>query len=188
MILDWRREWGLGAFPFLFVQLANYGRVPDTSTWPELREAQTMALDLVHTGMAVTTDIGNPENVHPRNKQDVGRRLALAARAKAYGESGITYSGPIFRQATFVGKTVRLWFNHLGGGLSAHGGGLTGFEIAGPDGEFVAAEARIVGNNVLVSSADVEAPVSARYAWAAAPDGNLFNKAGLPASPFRTAE
>ena len=188
MILDWRREWGLGPFPFLFVQLANYGRVSEQSAWPEVREAQAMALDLVNTAMSVTTDIGNPNDIHPRNKQDVGRRLALAARAKVYGESGLAFSGPVFRQATREGRTLRLWFDHLGGGLSARGGELRGFELAGAEGKYVAAEARIVGVNVLLSSAAVDAPLKARYAWAAAPDGNLFNKAGLPASPFRTAE
>ncbi len=188
MIIDWRREWGQGSFPFLFVQLANYGRVPDNSTWPEVREAQTMALELVNTAMAVTTDIGNPENIHPRNKQDVGMRLALGARAIAYGEDGLTSSGPLFRQATREAGALRLWFDHPGGGLVAQGGELRGFEVAGADGAYVEATARIVGSNVLVWSSQVDAPVKARYAWAAAPDGNLFNKAGLPASPFRTAE
>ena len=188
MIIDWRREWGQGAFPFLFVQLANYGRVGDDSTWPEVREAQTMALDLVNTAMAVTTDIGNPENIHPRNKQDVGLRLALGARAVAYGEDGLTASGPLFRQATREGGALRLWFDHPGGGLVAKGGELRGFEVAGADGAYVEATARIVGLNLVVSSSQVDAPVKARYAWAAAPDGNLFNKAGLPASAFRTAE
>ncbi len=188
MILDWRREWGLGPFPFLFVQLADYGRVPPESAWPEVREAQAMALDLAHTGMAVTVDIGNPDDIHPRNKQEVGRRLALAARAKVYGEGGLAFSGPVFRQATREGRTLKLWFDHLGGGLSARGGALRGFELAGAGGAYVAAEARIVGNNVLLSSPAVDTPLKARYAWAAAPEGNLFNKAGLPASPFRTAE
>ncbi len=188
MILDWRREWGLGPFPFLFVQLADYGRVPERSAWPEVREAQAMALDLVNTGMAVTVDIGNPNDIHPRNKQDVGRRLALAARAKVYGERSLAFSGPVFRQATREGRTLRLWFDHLGGGLSARGGELRGFELAGADGKYVAAEARVVGANILLSSPEVDAPLKARYAWAAAPEGNLFNKAGLLASPFRTAE
>ena len=107
---------------------------------------------------------------------------------KFTGESGLAFSGPVFRQATREGRTLRLWFDHLGGGLSARGGELRGFELAGAEGKYVAAEARIVGVNVLLSSAAVDAPLKARYAWAAAPDGNLFNKAGLPASPFRTAE
>ena len=188
MIEDWRREWGLGAFPFLFVQLANFGRVPEVATWPELREAQAMALGLVNTGMAVTIDIGNSTDIHPRNKQDVGARLALAARAIAYGERGVNYSGPVFRQATREGGSLRLWFDHANAGLSARGGALEGFEVAGSDGKFVVADAEISGNTVLVSSASVEMPVQARYAWDADPTGNLINAAGLPAGPFRTMD
>ena len=188
LIEDWRREWGLGAFPFLYVQLANYGRVPERATWPELREAQAMALGLVRTGMAVTIDIGNSTDIHPRNKQDVGLRLALAARAVAYGESGILHSGPAFRQATREGSALRLWFDHSGAGLEARGGPLQGFEIAGADGGFVPASARISGATVLVSSPEVKRPVQARYAWAADPKANLFSGAGLPASPFRTMD
>lgn len=186
MIQDWRREWGLGAFLFLFVQLADFGRVAVDSTWRELREAQAMALGLVRTGMAVTIDIGNPTDTHPRNKQDVGLRLAWAARAITYGEQDLEYSGPIFRQATRNGAAVRLWFDHIGGGLEARGGVLECFELAGPDGAFAEADARICRDTVLVSSPLVSGPVQVRYAWAAAPKSNLFNKAGLPASPFRT--
>lgn len=186
MIEDWRREWGLGAFPFLFVQLANYGRVPPQSTWPELREAQAWALGLVRTGMAVTIDIGNSSDIHPRNKQDVGLRLALAARAIAYGEKDLEYSGPVFRQATREAGAIRLWFDHASSGLQARDGALEGFEVAGVDGKFVEAEARIGGNIVVVSSPEVGVPVQARYAWGADPQGNLSNVAGLPASPFRT--
>lgn len=188
MIEDWRREWGIGAFPFLFVQLANYGRVPEESTWPELREAQAMALGLANTGMAVTIDVGNPTDIHPRNKQDVGLRLALAARAIAYGEHDLEYSGPLFRQATRDASGLRLWFDHVGGGLEARSGPLEGFQVAGRDGKFVPAQASISGDTVLVSSAGVEHPVRARYAWAADAKGNLFNDAGLPASPFQTTE
>lgn len=188
MIEDWRREWGLGSFPFLFVQLANFGRVPEVATWPELREAQAMALGLVNTGMAVTIDIGNSTDIHPRNKQDVGARLALAARAIAYGERGVDYSGPVFRQATREGGALRLWFDHASAGLSARGRALEGFEIAGSDGKFVVADAEISGTTVLVSSAEVDSPVQARYAWAADPTGNLINTAGLPAGPFRTMD
>ena len=188
MIEDWRREWGIGAFPFLFVQLANYGRVPEESTWPELREAQAMALGLSNTGMAVTIDIGNPTDIHPRNKQDVGLRLALAARAIAYGEHDLEYSGPMFRQATRDSSGLRLWFDHVGGGLESRGGRLEGFQIAGRDGKFVAAQASIADNTVLVSSKAVKHPMRVRYAWAANAQGNLYNDAGLPASPFQTAE
>ncbi len=186
MIEDWRHAWALGNFPFLFVQLANYGKVPATATWPELREAQSMALGLAHTGMAVTIDIGNPTDIHPRNKQDVGRRLALAARAVAYGENDLDHSGPIFRQATWEGPQVRLWFDHTAAGLEARDGSLRGFEVAGPTGEFRVATARIDGGTVVLSHPEVSAPSRARYGWAAAPDVNLFNSAGLPASPFRT--
>ena len=188
MIEDWRREWGQGAFPFLFVQLANFGRVPETATWAELREAQAMALGLVRTGMAVTIDIGNSTDIHPRNKQDVGLRLALAARAIEYGEHDLEYSGPAFRQATKEGSSLRLWFDHAGSGLQARDGELEGFELAGSDGKFVEADAQIAGSTVVVTSAAVNAPVQARYAWAADPKGNLFNGAGLPASPFRTMD
>ena len=188
MIEDWRREWGIGAFPFLFVQLANYGRVPGESTWPELREAQAMALGLANTGMAVTIDVGNPTDIHPKNKQDVGLRLALAARAIAYGEHDLEYSGPLFRQTTRDAAGLRLWFDHVGGGLEARGGPLEGFQVAGRDGKFVSAQASISGNTVLVSSAAVKHPVRVRYAWAADAQGNLFNDAGLPASPFQTNE
>ena len=188
MIEDWRREWGIGAFPFLFVQLANYGRVPEESTWPELREAQAMTLGLANTGMAVTIDIGNPTDIHPTNKQDVGLRLALAARALAYGEDDLEYSGPVFRQATRDPSGLRLWFDHANGGLEARGGPLEGFQVAGRDGKFVAARANISGNTVLVSSSAVNHPVRVRYAWAADAKGNLFNDAGLPASPFQTME
>lgn len=188
LIEDWRREWGLGPFPFLFVQLANYARVPPHSTWPELREAQAKALGLINTGMAVTIDIGNSTDIHPRNKQDVGLRLALAARAVAYGETGLEHSGPAFRQVTREGSAMRLWFDHASGGLEAQGRALNGFEVAGPDGRFVKADARIEDATVLVSSPEVARPSKARYAWAADPDGNLRNAAGLPASPFRTTE
>lgn len=187
LIEDWRREWGLGDFPFLFVQLANYGRVASVSTWPELREAQTMALGLRRTGMAVTIDIGNSTDIHPRNKQDVGRRLALAARAVAYGERDLVYSGPMFRQATWHGDEVRLWFDHSAHGLLARNGPLKGFEVAGEEGAFYIGEARIVGTNtVVVSTTGVAEPARLRYGWAADPSGNLFNSVGLPASPFRT--
>ena len=186
LIEDWRRAWGAGDFPFLFVQLANFGRVSAETAWPEVREAQTMALGLARTGMAVTIDIGNSTDIHPRNKQDVGRRLALAARAIAYGETELPHSGPLFRQATREGSALRLWFDHAAGGLEARGGALEGFEVAGANGDFVAAEARIDGETVVVSNPRTAAPVAARYAWAADPAANLFNGAGLPASPFRT--
>ena len=185
MIEDWRQGWGEGSFPFLFVQLANLAH-GDATAWPELQESQLKTLELRNTGMAVIIDIGNSTNVHPTNKQDVGHRLALAARANVYGEK-IVYSGPIFRQLTADGSQLRVWFDHVGGGLAARSGDtLTGFAIAGKDRNFVPAGARIDGETVVVSSPDVKDPVAVRYAWASDPVCNLINKANLPASPFRT--
>ncbi len=185
MIEDWRRAWAQGPFPFLFVQLANFRSVPENSEWPELREAQQMTLDLRNTGMAVTIDIGESEDIHPTNKQDVGHRLALAARAVAYGRE-VVHSGPVYRQMTIEGSGARLWFDSVGGGLEAKGGELKDFVIAGPDRQFHAAEARIEGDTIVVSSAKVKTPLAVRYAWHADPKGNLFNRSELPASPFRT--
>lgn len=182
MIRDWRRAWAEGDFPFLFVQLANYKANP---SWPEVREAQRESLALANTAMAVTIDIGNPNDIHPTNKQDVGHRLALAARAVAYGEK-IEYSGPLFRQTSTESSALRVWFDHIGAGLVARGGSLKGFEIAGRDGKFFPAEARIDAGTVVVSHPSVPEPLYVRYSWADDPDGNLFNAEGLPASPFRS--
>lgn len=184
MIQDWRRAWGVGDFPFLFVQLANYN-AGKNSRWPELREAQLQTLRLRNTGMASAVDIGDPGNIHPKDKQDVGARLALAARAIAYGEQ-IEYSGPIFRQAVRQGNAMRVFFNHAGSGLTAKGGEVSSFEIAGADHIYQPAEARIDGYTVVVSSPSVSAPVSVRYGWSDNPAGNLYNVEGLPASPFRS--
>lgn len=187
MIEDWRRAWGVGDFPFLFVQLANFKTGPD-SRWPDLREAQRQTLELKNTGMAVTIDIGDPTNIHPKNKQEVGRRLALAARALAYGEK-LEYTGPVFLQATpEEGSVLRVSFTHTGGGLAAHGGVLKGFDVAGADGKFVAADARIEGNTVLVSAPSVNSPVSVRYGWSDDPGCTLYGSDGLPASPFRSSK
>jgi sialate O-acetylesterase len=185
MIRDWRTAWGQGDFPFLFVQLANFKTGPN-SRWPELREAQSDALVLRNTGMAVTVDIGNPEDIHPRNKQDVGARLAVAARALAYGEKDLEYSGPLFRQANLEGETIRVWFDHAATGLKVKGGDLKAFEIAGQDGKFVPATAKIDGNSIVVSTPDVTEPSAVRYGWADSPECNLYNAEGLPASPFRS--
>ncbi len=185
MIEDWRREWGVGPFPFLFVQLANFGRAPEDSHWPEIREAQADTLNLIHTGMAVTIDIGESDDIHPKNKQDVGTRLALAARAVAYGDSKVVYSGPMYRRMTSEAGKLRLWFDHVGGGLVGKGG-LEGFQIAGRDGRFHLAQAVIDGETVVVSSPHVEKPIAARYGWHRDPKATLFNREGLPASPFRT--
>jgi sialate O-acetylesterase len=182
MIQDWRGHWGEGDFPFLFVQLANF---KSNDWWPVLRESQTDTLHLRNTGMAVAIDIGESRDIHPKNKQDVGHRLALAARHIVYGQQ-IEYSGPMYRQLTAEGNQIRLWFDHAAGLEAKGGGALSGFTIAGSDGSFVPADARIDGSTVVVSSAAVASPTSVRYAWADDPVCNLINHAGLPASPFRT--
>jgi len=189
MIRDWRDRWNLGDFPFYFVQLANFMALQqnpvEAETWPELREAQTMALTLENTAQAVIIDIGEANDIHPRNKQDVGKRLALAALNQTYGHD-VVYSGPTYREMTQESGTVRLHFDHTGSGLVARDGELKGFAVAGADGQFVWAEAQIDGETVIVSSADVTDPVAVRYAWANNPIISLFNREGLPASPFRT--
>jgi sialate O-acetylesterase len=185
MIQDWRRAWGQGDLPFLFVQLANFNA--GDARWPELRESQRQTLALANTGMAVTIDIGTPDDIHPKNKQDVGLRLALVARAVAYGEK-IEYSGPMFRQATPEGNAMRIWFDHTGTGLVARGSDLLGFEIAGDDGKFVPADAIIDGTTVRASSGTVTRPAHVRYGWKDAPRCNLYNVEGLPASPFASRE
>jgi sialate O-acetylesterase len=189
MINDWRANWGQGEFPFLFVQLANFKEVqplPKDDEWAELREAQLKTLALPNTGMAVTIDIGDAKDIHPKNKQEVGRRLALNALGKFYGKE-IIYSGPIYKSMAVNGKEITLSFEHVNGGLKAHGSDeLKGFSIAGADKKFYWADAKIVGETVVVSSAKVTDPVAVRYAWAINPVCNLCNKADLPASPFRT--
>jgi len=182
MIQDWREHWGQGDFPFLFVQLANF---KSDEWWPLLRESQTEALHLRNTGMAVAIDIGESRDIHPKNKQDVGHRLALAARHIVYGQP-VEYSGPVYRQAAIEGNRMRLWFDHASGLETKGGGVVTGFAIAGADGNFVPADARIDGATVVVSNAGVANPTAVRYAWADDPFCNLINHAGLPASPFRT--
>ncbi len=186
LIRDWRENWGLGAFPFLFVQLANFSETPPQSQWPELREAQLMTLELRNTAMAVTVDIGDPVDIHPTNKQDVGKRLALGARRVAYGEN-LVHSGPLYRQLTREGSRLRAWLDHAGGGLTSKDGeDLKGFVIAGDDRKFVAASAKIDGTSVVVSSPQVANPVAVRYGWEDSPICNLYNAEGLPASPFRS--
>jgi sialate O-acetylesterase len=186
VIADWRAQWHEGDFPFLYVQISNFTSNA-TEAWAIIREAQRRSLSVANTGMAVTIDIGDPGNVHPPDKQTVGARLALAARALAYGES-VEYSGPLFRQAAPDGDGVRVWFDHTAHGLVAKGDALQGFEIAGDDGRFVTAAARIDGQTVVVSNAQVAAPKYVRYGWANAPVVNLFNSEGLPASPFTSEE
>lgn len=181
MIKNWRQAWGQGDFPFLFVQIAPHERMS-----PEIREAQLLTWQKVpRTAMAVTADVGEETDIHPKQKEPVGARLALAARAIAYGEQ-IEYSGPVYDSMKIEESRAILSFTHLGGGLVAKGGELKGFTAAGADGQFVSAVATIKGNSVVVSSPAVPKPVAVRYGWARTPEVNLFNKAGLPASPFRT--
>ncbi len=189
MISNWRADWGQGPFPFLFVQLANFMATrpePGDCAWAELREAQTMTLSLENTGMAVIIDIGQADDIHPRNKQDVGKRLALWALARIHGKA-IAWSGPLYRSMKVDGDKIVLHFDHVNGGLVAEGGEpLKGFAIAGADRKFVWADARIDGSTVVVRGDKVSRPVAVRYAWADNPVCNLYNGAGLPASPFRT--
>jgi sialate O-acetylesterase len=181
MITDWRARWGQGDFPFLFVQLAPY-----KGNNPELREAQLFTAQHVpHTAIAVITDVGDANNIHPTNKKPVGERLALAARAVAYGEK-IEYSGPLFDSATVAGNKITVAFTHVGGGLVAKDGALKGFEIAGADKKFVPATATIAGDKVEVSADSISAPQYVRYGFTSVPDVNLWNADGLPASPFRS--
>jgi sialate O-acetylesterase len=193
LIESWRKDWGY-EFPFLFVQLATYGPFQNSnqgSDWAELREAQTMTLSLPKTGMAVTTDIGNPNDIHPTNKQDVGHRLALSALKVAYGKDDVVASGPTYKNVEFAGEKAILTFDNVGSGLMAKDkySYLKGFEIAGKDRKFYYAPARIEGNKIIVSHSKVPQPVAVRYGWANSPlDNNLFNADGLPAVPFRTDE
>jgi sialate O-acetylesterase len=189
MIKDWRDRWGEGKFPFLFVQIApwaRYGKNADDTNWAQLCEAQLLTAQAVpHTACIVTTDVGDPKDIHPRKKAPIGDRLARAALALAHGKK-IEYSGPVFANLKIDGDKAVLSFKHLGGGLEAKGGPLTGFTIAGPDGKYVKANAEIKGDTVVVSSPEVRQPTAVRYGWALYPELNLQNREGLPASPFRT--
>jgi sialate O-acetylesterase len=183
LVQDWRARWGQ-ELPFAWVQLPNFkGAGRD---WPTVREAMLNTLALPKTGMAITIDVGEENDIHPKNKQAVGHRLALWALGTVYGQSGAT-SGPLPAGSRRSDKGLELSFKHADGGLVAKSGELRGFEIAGADGAWKPAQAAIVGDKVLVSSREVSAPTQARYAWTNFPDCNLFNGAGLPASPFRTA-
>ncbi|MGA4577892.1 sialate O-acetylesterase [Limisphaera sp. VF-2] len=189
LIRNWRRDWRQGDFPFLAVQLAPFLPIKDEpaeSAWAELREAQMLAMrQLPKVGVVVTTDVGDPNDIHPVWKKPVGERLALAARSIAYGEK-ITWSGPLYRSVRFEGDRAIVSFDFVGRGLEARGGPLKGFAICGEDRKFVWAEARIVGDTVEVRSPQVPRPVAVRYGWADCPVVNLWNRDGLPASPFRT--
>ncbi|MES2464329.1 MAG: sialate O-acetylesterase [Armatimonadota bacterium] len=194
LIRDWRERWGQGDLPFLWVQLANYRAVQtapvENDGWPLLREAQQMTLSLPHTGMATAIDLAdaeNPGDIHPKNKQDVGKRLALVALAKEYRQNVVS-SGPVFDKMTVKNSKVRLTFKHTDGGLKPHGEKLQGFAIRGTDGVWRWADAVIDGSAVVVSHPSVAIPVTVRYGWASNPIGNLYNGAGLPALPFRTGK
>lgn len=190
LIASWRKAWENENLEFLIVQLPNHGAIPDQpgdSAWAELREAQLQTVEHVpHTGLAVTIDVGDPKDLHPHRKLEVGQRLALWALGTIYKEP-IVYSGPLYESVKIAGPEVRVRFTHIGSGLEASGGGaLQGFAIAGADHRFHWADARIEGDTVMVSSREVPDPVAVRYAWGDSPQCNLFNKDGLPASPFRT--
>jgi sialate O-acetylesterase len=191
MINSWRNEWGQGEFPFYYVQIAPFDySIFDKSLsepiCPELREAQMMAMIVPNTGMAVTMDVDDTNNIHPKNKQDVGKRLALWALAKTYGQKGIVYSGPLYKEMKMESSKIRISFDYVGSGLMSKGDRLTHFTIAGQDREFVEADAQIDGNTIVVSSEKVKNPVAVRFAWSNTAVPNLFNKEGLPASSFRT--
>ncbi|HSE20434.1 MAG TPA: sialate O-acetylesterase [Pyrinomonadaceae bacterium] len=188
MIRNWRNVWAEGDFPFYFVQLANWQPIktePDESEWAELREAQTMTLREPNTGMAVIIDIGDTKDIHPRNKTDVGHRLALWALANTYDHK-IEYSGPLYKSFTVNGNEIRIKFTHANGLKTSDGTAPKAFAIAGEDKKFVWADAKIEGDEIIVSSKDISKPVAVRYAWADNPVTNLYNKLDLPASPFRT--
>lgn len=189
LIAEWRKNWRQGNFPFLFVQLANFGPLqqkPEENSWAELREAQLMTLSLPNTGMAVTIDIGDANDIHPKNKQEVGRRLSLWALAKTYAIS-VEYSGPTYKSMKREGQQIRIELGNTAKGLITKGlNALKGFAIAGTDKKFFWANAKIDGNTIIVSSPEVKSPVAVRYGWGQNPECNLFNSEGLPASPFRT--
>jgi len=192
LIKDWRNNWHQGDFPFLYVQLPNFVEENFETTkydWAVLRETQLRALSIPNTGMAVTIDIGEFNDIHPVKKEPVGNRLALAAQKVAYGDSKVVYSGPIYKSLEIKGNRVILSFTNVGGGLVAKGGELKCFEICGIDNVYYPAKATIANNKIVVTSEKVDKPVATRYAWANNPEGvNFYNKEGLPASPFRTNE
>ena len=190
MISSWRKTWGQKDFDFLFVQLANYmarQQAPiETKSWADIRDSQRLTLADPHAGMAVAIDIGEATDIHPRNKQDVGKRLALWALARTYGKKGFEYSGPLYRSMKIKDNRAIVTFDHAGSGLESRGTPLVGFAVAGEDKIFHVAKAAIEGETVVVSSDSVAKPVAVRYAWANNPICNLCNKDGLPASSFRT--
>lgn len=188
LIDDWRKAWK-NQIPFIYVQLPNFGKVVDSvenSNWALLRESQVYVLNKPGTAMAVTIDIGEADNIHPRNKQDVGKRLALAALGTVYGKK-IVYSGPVYAGMSVEGNKIRIKFNHTGSGLIAKDSDtLTGFFVAGEDKSFVKAKAKIENDTVVVWNDSIEKIVAVRYGWAGNPVCNLYNREGFPACPFRT--
>jgi sialate O-acetylesterase len=187
LIIGWRQDWGIGRFPFFFAQLPNWNNGDDASheSWAFFREGQANTLKVPNTGMAVTIDIGEAGNIHPKNKQEAGRRLALLAQAKVYHQEVIS-QGPQYWKIEPNGAHIKIYSHHADGGLVAHGDVLKGFTIAGVDKGWQPAEARIDGDAVIVLSRGLSQPTAVRYGWANNPNGNLFNGAGLPGSPFRT--
>jgi sialate O-acetylesterase len=183
LVRDWRARWGM-ELPFAWVQLPNFAAAG--RDWPTVREAMLKTLALPKTGMAIAIDVGEANDIHPRNKQAVGRRLALWALGTVYGRKVAATSGPLPAGHEPRGREIVLRFIHAAGGLVARGGELTGFVVAGADRRFAQAQARIAGDTVILSAPEVPAPVAARYAWENLPVCNLYNSAGLPASPFRT--
>jgi sialate O-acetylesterase len=193
LIKNWRAKWNEENFPFLYVQLANFmesKNQPVESNWAELRESQRRALALPKTGMAVSVDLGEWNDIHPENKEDVGKRLALAARVVAYGDKEVVSSGPLYKSMKIRNGKIIISFTNIGSGLMIKGGGeLKHFAIASKDKKFVWAKALIDGNSVVVWNTEIKHPVVVRYAWGDNPEGaNLFNNEGLPASPFQTGE
>ncbi|MDG2130295.1 MAG: 9-O-acetylesterase, partial [Fuerstiella sp.] len=187
LIHGWRKVWDNDSMPFGFVQLAPYTYGGDPTRLAGIWEAQTATLKVPHTGMAVTVDVANLKDIHPRNKQDVGRRLALWALSESYGQKGIVYSGPIYKSMKVEGGRIRVSFDHVGSGLvSRDDKPLNWFTIAGDDGKFVEATGTIDGQDVLVTAESVAKPTAVRFGWSQLAEPNLSNKEGLPASPFRT--
>lgn len=187
LINGWRKIWGQGEFPFYYVQIAPFDNLYPDDTLPRLWEAQSAALSIPNTGMAVTVDIADLKDIHPKNKQDVGKRLALWGLARTYGKTGLEYSGPLYKAMAVEDAKIRVMFDHVGAGLvSRDGKPLSWFEIAGEDRKFVKADAAIDGDTVVVSSSEVAKPVAVRLGWSRKAEPNLSNKEGLPASPFRT--
>jgi len=191
MVSNWRQDWGQGNFPFIYVQLANYGKALDSlpaegGGTNDIREKQFKNISIPNSAMVVAIDnADDAKDIHPKNKQQIGLRLALAARAKVYGEK-IGYSGPLYQRMKVEGNGIRIYFDHINGGLVAKGGSLKGFAIAGKDRKFVWANAKIEGETIFITALGITDAQAVRYGWGNNPQVNLYNKADLPASPFRT--